>query len=247
MKYTRTERINAATANEAAHFEVHPDARSASMSVAVDVGSWGTAVVTVEVSVDGRFWKTARTYLDRAVSTISANTNVQRIDLRAAKFIRARVSTVGSAGTYLRVQCTMTEGKPSERYVSPLHIPVMFGQSATTDAQTVYCGSAPRLLTTVALANKTYFPRAGTITRISIATYAITAGTNESWTCYFRLNDTTDTTIATISAATNERHFLLDPASIAVVKGDFFEIKFVNPTWVTNPNNVVMGGHVYLE
>jgi hypothetical protein len=78
-------------------------------------------------------------------------------------------------------------------------------------------------------------PKAGTIVAAEIYTYSATVGTNEAISYYIRLNATTDTLIATVAAAAAERDFVNDALSIAVVKGDFIEIKMVCPTWATNP------------
>jgi hypothetical protein len=61
------------------------------------------------------------------------------------------------------------------------------------------------------------------------------------------LNNATDTLIATLSAATNERVFSNSSLAIAVSAGDYFEIKGVQPTWATNPATTIYGGYVYIE
>jgi hypothetical protein len=119
--------------------------------------------------------------------------------------------------------------------------------SAPTDAQTVYFGTLPKAPTTTADISRVYVPRAGTIVRADIWTYSGTAGSNENWSLYVRLNNTTDTLIQTIGAATNARNFTNTALSIAVVAGDYFEIKGIQPTWGTNPNTTIYGGHITIE
>jgi len=53
--------------------------------------------------------------------------------------------------------------------------------------------------------------------------------------------------IATVGAATNERVFTNSALAITVSAGDYFEIKGVQPTWVTNPATTIYGGYVYIE
>lgn len=77
--------------------------------------------------------------------------------------------------------------------------------------------------------------------------YAGTAGTAENWTANIRLNNTTDTLIETIGASTNERIFNNESLNIAVVAGDYIEIKMVNPLWATNPATAIFGGYIYIE
>jgi hypothetical protein len=61
------------------------------------------------------------------------------------------------------------------------------------------------------------------------------------------LNNATDTLIQTVSSASASRVFTNNALNIAVVAGDYIEIKSVNPTWVTNPLTTVFGGYLYIE
>jgi hypothetical protein len=119
--------------------------------------------------------------------------------------------------------------------------------SSPVDAQTIYFGNLPKAPVTVAATSKVYIPKAGTIKRAEIYCYSGTAGTNQAWSGYVRLNNATDTLIATLSVATNERVFSNSALSIAVVAGDYIEIKFINPTWATNPLTTIFGGYIYIE
>lgn len=119
--------------------------------------------------------------------------------------------------------------------------------SSPTDAQTIYFGNLPKAPVTTANISKVYIPKTGTIKRAEIYCYSGTAGTNQAWSGYVRLNNATDTLIATLSVATNERVFSNSSLSIAVVAGDYIEIKFINPTWATNPLTTIFGGYIYIE
>lgn len=94
---------------------------------------------------------------------------------------------------------------------------------------------------------KVYVPKAGTIKVIQIDAYASTAGSGEQIDMYVRVNNTTDTLIASVSAATNGRSFTNTGMSVAVSVGDYLELKMVCPTWVTNPASWDMGGVAYIE
>jgi hypothetical protein len=119
--------------------------------------------------------------------------------------------------------------------------------SSPADGATIYFGNLPKAPVTTANISKVYIPRAGTIKRAEIYCYSGTAGTNQAWSGYIRLNNTTDTLIATLSVATNERVFSNSSLNIAVVAGDYFEIKFINPTWATNPLTTIFGGYIYID
>jgi hypothetical protein len=119
--------------------------------------------------------------------------------------------------------------------------------SSPADGQTIYFGNLPKAPVTTAAISKVYIPRSGVIKRAEIYCYSGTAGTNQAWSGYIRLNNTTDTLIATLSVATSERVFSNSSLNIAVVAGDYFEIKFINPTWATNPLTTIFGGYIYID
>lgn len=114
------------------------------------------------------------------------------------------------------------------------------------DATTYYFGLGTTASPTSANVRRAYFPRAGTVTSIYVTFFITTlAGTTEASTISFRLNNTTDTTIS--AAVNNSTQFSVvsnTALSIAVAQGDYFEIKWVTPTWVTNPTGVVVSAVV---
>jgi hypothetical protein len=119
--------------------------------------------------------------------------------------------------------------------------------SSPTDSQTVYFGTLPKAPTTTANISKVYIPKSGTIKHAEIYCYSGTAGTNESWSLYIRLNNTTDTLIRTLTLNTSERRFYNDALNIAVTAGNYIEIKGVQPLWATNPLTCIYGGFIYIE
>ncbi len=119
--------------------------------------------------------------------------------------------------------------------------------SSPTDAVTTYFGQGPQTPTSTVNLRRVYIRKEGTITMANISVQSGTAGSAENWSLYIRLNNTTDTLIETLGAATAERIFNNSSLSIAVVDGDYFEIKSVNPTWATNPLTTIHGGYVYIE
>lgn len=120
--------------------------------------------------------------------------------------------------------------------------------STTSDGQTNYWGALPALApgTTAAL-NKLYIPFSGTIKAAYVMWHAATAGSSGDVSMYIRLNNTTDTLIATVNSTNASKEFTNASLNIAVNAGDYIEIKNVFPTWSTNPANVRLGGIIYVE
>ena len=124
---------------------------------------------------------------------------------------------------------------------------VMALTSSPADAVTVYFGSLPKAPVTTAATSKVFIPKTGTIKRVDVYCQSSTAGTAEAWPLSIRLNNTTDTLIASLTLATQERIFSNASLNIAVTAGDYIEIKCVNPTWATNPLTTTFGGQIYIE
>jgi hypothetical protein len=139
------------------------------------------------------------------------------------------------------------DGAQGPAGVSNYTIAVQALTSSPADATTYYFGVLPKAPTTTANISKVYIRRTGTIKAAEIYTYSGTAGTAEAWSFYIRLNNTTDTLIATQSVATSERVFSNASLNIAAVAGNYFEIKCVCPTWATNPLTSIWGGYIYIE
>ena len=74
-----------------------------------------------------------------------------------------------------------------------------------------------------------------------------TAGSNQAWSLYIRVNGTTDYLVATISSVGPERIFSNQSLNIPLVDGDHVRMVFVNPAWVTPPTGVATGGYLRIE
>lgn len=125
-------------------------------------------------------------------------------------------------------------------------IQVMALAANLADSETTYFGAMPVVPTTTAGTRKVYVPKSGTISKVHVYSYSSTAGSGEQWTVSLRLNDTTDHLVAAVSTASSERIFA-DDLAIAVVAGDFFEIKSIQPAWATNPEGTSFAGYVFIE
>lgn len=115
--------------------------------------------------------------------------------------------------------------------------------------QTYYFGNQPRALLGTPTNTKVFIPKTGTIKRAEITSFAsTTTGTAQNITVSVRLNNTTDTLVATVGAATAVRDFINTALSIAVVAGDYIEIKVVTATpFTTPPAAITFGGTLYIE
>ena len=119
--------------------------------------------------------------------------------------------------------------------------------STLVDAATYYFGGVGIAPGTAADTARVYVPKAGTIKAAFVFWRAVTAGTSEAISVYLRKNNVTDYLIATIGDGAAVKVFSSVGLSIPMAQGDYFEIKIVCPTWVTNPATVRLGGNVYLE
>ena len=157
-----------------------------------------------------------------------------------------------SLGSALQVLRTNAAGNALE-YATPAAgaggwtLSVQALTSAPVDGQTIYFGQLPKAPVTAQGTSRIYIRKAGAIKAANIFSFSGTVGTNEAWVCHIRLNNTGDTQIASVAAATAERTWSNTGLSIAVVVGDYVEVKCVNPTWATNPNTTIFGGYLYLE
>ena len=78
--------------------------------------------------------------------------------------------------------------------------------------------------------------------------FTYTAGTTETSTASIRLNNTTDTTISSaVNLSSNPYAVSNTSLNVAVVAGDYIEIKWVTPTWVTNPTGVSGSAMIVIE
>lgn len=131
-----------------------------------------------------------------------------------------------------------------------LQINPSFSIAAPADA-TVYYGGNNYWATSTSTPDlwRFYIPKSGTIKSCYIfVRNRGTLGTSETSTINIRLNNTTDTVI-TSSLVTNATGgaFSNTSLAIAVVAGDYIELKWTTPTWATNPTNVDINAVVYIE
>lgn len=120
-----------------------------------------------------------------------------------------------------------------------------------SDSTTYYFGAGLGLSVSLTTADikRLYIPVAGTITlaRVTFSTTG-TLGSNNQSTVSIRLNNTTDTTLSAVTtqdAAVTS--FASGALSVAVVAGDYIELKWVTPAWGTNPTAVMVTFQVFVR
>lgn len=129
-------------------------------------------------------------------------------------------------------------------------ITIPFGHASANplDGETVYFGCMNATgITTTAAYRRVYVPCKCILRKIIF--YEISTGdtgTNEDWVASIRKNNTTDYSIATVGVA-GIRVFSNYLMSAPFDAGDYFEIKLVNPTWVTNPTGSICYGVALFE
>jgi hypothetical protein len=119
--------------------------------------------------------------------------------------------------------------------------------SSPADAQTVYIGGKPAAPSTTGGVNKIFVQKGGIVNHAELYVYSGTAGTNEEWPIYLRLNGTTDYLISSQNQSAGERLFKNWNMNIPVSVGNYIEIKSVQPTWATNPATTIYGGYIYVQ
>jgi hypothetical protein len=116
------------------------------------------------------------------------------------------------------------------------------------DSATNYFGNRYNSPTASADVSRVYIRKPGTIIGADLWTFAATAGDADAWEWFIRLNNTTDYSIQSVATSATGRRWTNSSLSIAVVNGDYFEIKMVNPTWAgTNPASISCGGSIYVQ
>lgn len=93
-----------------------------------------------------------------------------------------------------------------------------------------------------------YVPKAGTIRSCYLYFFNGATGSAETSTMSIRVDNTSDTTVS--DAVTNDAQpTVFGNASLAtrVAEGSYIEMKWVTPTWVSNPTGVRLSAVIYIE
>lgn len=124
------------------------------------------------------------------------------------------------------------------------------GAISPTDGSTYYMGGLSAAgVTTSANIRRFYIPTSGVIKKAHV--YFLnpgTLGTEETSSIYIRKNNTNDFLISdqVVNNAISV-HLSKTDMSVSVNAGDYIEIKWVCPTWATNPTSVRYYVHLELQ
>lgn len=124
---------------------------------------------------------------------------------------------------------------------------VQAAQSNPSSGATIFFGNLALQPATTGGTRKIFVRKKRVIRGAELYSRASTAGSNEAWLFYIRVNDTTDYLIQSVGVSANERIWTNMALSIELNPGDYFEIKGVNPTWGTPPASFTIAGNILLQ
>lgn len=120
--------------------------------------------------------------------------------------------------------------------------------SNPADSLTYYFGTPFIVLTDTSTRFKIKVPRSGVIKSAFLGFLNNASGSGETSSFYLRLNNTTDYLIS--SSIVNNNYYLEfqnTSLNIPVTAGDYFNFKWVTPTWATNPTGVNISATVLID
>ena len=126
---------------------------------------------------------------------------------------------------------------------------INLGATSTTYLanNTYYFGIPTQAGTTASAQRKILIPKTGTIKGGQIYIRTSVGTTTENWTLSIRLNNTTNTTFATVATTALEKIFGTTSLNISVVAGDFIEIITSTPAWLTPPGASFIYGTIIIQ
>ncbi len=138
-----------------------------------------------------------------------------------------------------------TIGTETNPYTLNIRVSILF---PALDSTTYYFGYENNPTYAISSIYRVYIPQAGTIKKCYVNFTNGTIGTNETSTISIRVNNTTDYTISsTVTNDANPTAFSSTAMSVPVVAGDYIQLKWTTPIWVTNPLTVTIGGIAYIQ
>lgn len=149
-------------------------------------------------------------------------------------------STAGTSGNVLISDGTdwvSSPPSPSTGYV----ISVWAAPGNPADSTAYYPVTGQVITTAIAVNNGQRFPcpKSGTLTVAYGTIRALTPGSGESITISVVINDVTTVNITTSAvASSSENTFNNTALSQAINAGDWITVKFLSPSWATNPLNM---------
>lgn len=112
---------------------------------------------------------------------------------------------------------------------------------------TYYFGMPITTPSTTAAIRRVYIPQSGTIKGGQIYMRTTAATSTENWTLSIRLNNSSNTTFATLGNNSTDKIFATSSLSISVAAGDYIEIITTTPGWTTAPGNTFTYGSIFIQ
>ena len=126
-------------------------------------------------------------------------------------------------------------------------LPIGYTSTNILASTTYYMGMTVTTATTTAATRKIYIPQSGTIKVAQLYTRCTTGSSGEAWTISIRLNNSSNTTLATVTNTSTEKFFSNTSLSIAVVAGDYIEITTTTPAWASAVGNTFAVGTLFIQ
>ena len=121
-------------------------------------------------------------------------------------------------------------------------------QSTNLSANSTYYFGVPQLTTTGTPAiRRVYIAQSGTIKGGQIYMRTTSATSTENWTISIRLNNTTNTTFATLGNNSLDKVFGTTALNISVVAGDYIEITTTTPNWSVSAGSTFIYGSIFIQ
>lgn len=123
--------------------------------------------------------------------------------------------------------------------------------SSLIDGYTYFIDQSGRTISNSESLRRTFIFKDCTIKgALCICAYNVGSASNENWSVYIRVNNTTDYLIETVSTSNQSSSVTCwrnDSLNISLSATDFYNIKVVCPSWANNPSGLFIYGIVYLE
>lgn len=163
----------------------------------------------------------------------------------ALSLITAANDFIVGSGSGVAVKKTLAETKTLLGVGYPIQLASYV--MSPVDGNTYYTGLGGTGLVTTDNAAAVLVPVSGTITSIQVRWFMTTAfGTTEAVTLWLRVNSS-DTLISDAISLDAQRNISKTDLNIAVTAGQLVVLKWLCPTWATNPTGVLLNAIVWVS